>query len=49
MNFIETICCRTRPSWPGGGTQREALAVLEVEELKEPVVVPTSRIKTFGE
>ena len=49
MNFTETICSRTRSSWSGGGTQREALAVLEVEELKEPVVAPTSRIKNFSE
>jgi hypothetical protein len=45
MNFTETISCRTKSSWSGGGTQLEALAVLGVEGLKQPVVVPTSELK----
>jgi hypothetical protein len=41
MNFTETICCRAKPSiWPMAEPQLEALAFVEVEGLKQPVVFP---------
>jgi hypothetical protein len=50
MNFKETIGCSAKSSVsPMAERQLEAFAVVEVGGSKQPVAVPTSRIKSFSE